>query len=283
MQPKKYHAHICSNCCIDKMNRIQKILLVAFALCLGLLIYFIATDIKKKRIKNITNFVLNEMDSTGKSIDSVEFELDNKKHIVIDAGHGGPDCGAIGVMIKSKKQREYFYEKNIARQMGDAVMSMVDTSKYTVIETRPADKNINRHTRIKLAEKFKTDLLLSFHCNSFSNKTWNGIEVDICDSSLNVTDTFSRVNPNLSTNENIANALLNNVSATFPKLKKNKVVHRQDRIWMIYAGNFPSVLLEWAYISNQNDLQIMTNALAQKMLARAVWKTIDEYFGFKTN
>jgi N-acetylmuramoyl-L-alanine amidase len=208
---------------------------------------------------------------TSIGIDNIEFKQDNKIHIVIDAGHGGPDVGAINF-------KQHIYEKNITRKMVDAFVAMVDTSKYTLLQTRPLDSNIHRHHRIVMANKFKPDLLLSFHCNSFTNTSWNGIEVHISDSSLNYPDTTSKINPHKQVNWGIADTLMKNIAAAFPDMKRGKIISRKDRIWIIYAGNFPSVLVEWGYISNPNDIEIMKDPVAQEVFARAVWQSVDEHF-----
>lgn len=162
--------------------------------------------------------------------------------------------------------------------MVDVVVAMVDTSKYTVLQTRPLDSNIHRHNRIELAKKFRTDLLLSFHCNAHTNKSWNGTEIHISDSTVNVYDSSSKSNPYLTQNIKIAAALSKNISTAFPLLKNNGTVHRKDRIWIIYACTFPSAIIEWGYISNAKDIKIMQDSIAQKKLATTVWQAIDEYF-----
>lgn len=210
----------------------------------------------------------------SKTILDTVFVPDNKIHIILDAGHGGPDVGAINYKYN-------IYEKNIARKMVDAVLAIADTSKYSILQTRPLDSNIHRHTRIQLANKFKPDLLLSFHCNSFKDASWNGIEIHISDSSLNYPDTTSKINPHKQINLNIADKLMNNICYSFPNMQRRKIVSRKDRIWIIYAGNYPSVLIEWGYISNKKDIETMKDPEAHKILAEAVWQSVDDYFGIK--
>jgi N-acetylmuramoyl-L-alanine amidase len=61
-------------------------------------------------------------------------------------------------------------------------------------------------------------------------------------------------------------------------MKNRGIRIRKDRIWMIYAGNFPSILIEWGYISNPDDLAIMKDPNAHKLLAQAIWFTVDKHF-----
>ena len=134
------------------MRKFRILMAILLLFSLAIIIYFINEFVKYKFAATIVN--------TNASIDFAKLRNDGKIHIVIDAGHGGPDPGAINIKLN-------ILEKNITRKVVDAVMSMIDTTKYTVLETRPNDSNIHRHSRIDLANKFKTDLLISFHCNSF--------------------------------------------------------------------------------------------------------------------
>ncbi len=247
------------------MKHLGKIFFFLILLCVCVLVWFIYNDFYKNKSK-----------FKKQNTEDIVFKDDGKIHIVIDAGHGGNDVGAIGRLDK----KNVVYEKNIARKVVDIVMSMVDTNKYTVIESRLGDSNTHRHNRVLLAQRFRTDLFLSFHCNANINKTWNGIEIHISDSSLSTKDTTSIPNPNYAINTGFADTLFKDIGRAFPLLKKNKVVHRKDRIWVLYASHFPSIIVEWGYITNKHDLEIMNDPVAQQVLARTVWKSIDEHFGY---
>lgn len=199
------------------------------------------------------------------------FVSDNKIHIVIDAGHGGPDPGAI-----NKKTGDY--EKNICSNIVTELVKMGDTNRYSILQTRPGDSNIHRHDRILMANKFKPNLLLSIHINSFIESYLNGFEIGFSDSSLNIVDSLSKPNPNYNTNKLLSNSLSNNIGYAFPQMKNRGIRVRKDRIWMIYAGEYPSILIEWGYISNLKDLAIIKDPNAHQLLAQSIWKTIDKHF-----
>lgn len=205
---------------------------------------------------------------------------DGKIHLVFDAGHGGKDVGAIGHINK----KTVVYEKDMTRKMVDAMMELVDTSKYTILQTRATGDNAHRHDRMVAATYFKPHLLISFHCNSNKVKTLHGTEIHICDSTNKPNDStglLSIANPLKQANFLFADSLLQNICSAFPALKKNKVWVRKDRIWMIYAGKFPSVLIEWGYLSNKTDLAVMNDSVACKTLAKSVWHSINQHFGFE--
>ena len=185
-----------------------------------------------------------------------------KPLIILDAGHGALDPGAVNDSL-------HLYEKNITRKIVDAVLAIIDTNKITVIQTRPADSNIHRHNRINLANLFKPDMLLTVHINQHNDTTYNGFEVDVADSlitKMNERDTISIINPNKFKASKMANALSYKVASLFPKMHNRNIAIRKDRIWMICAGNYPSVLLEFGFISSKKDLVYLTDKKSGKKI-----------------
>lgn len=219
----------------------------------------------------VKKFFPELMYKTEKVVKKSYYINDGKIHIVIDAGHGGPDPGAI-----NKKTGDY--EKNICANIATAIVQMADTNKYTILQTRPGDSDIHRHDRILMAKEFKTNLLLSIHSNSFFQSHLNGFEIGFSDSSLNEKDSLSKPNPNYAINKKLSDSLSYNIGYVFPQMKNRGLRIRKDRIWMIYAGDFPSILIEWGYISNEKDLAIMKDPIAHKLLAQAIWYTVDKHF-----
>lgn len=197
---------------------------------------------------------------------------DNRIRIVIDAGHGGPDPGAINKKFNLQ-------EKNVCRQIVDAILATADTSKYSILQTRPLDSNIHRHTRIDNANAFKPSLLLTIHNNSFFSSKYGGTEISYSDSSLNFPDTTSKVNPHKTACIELADSLSKNIAYVFPNMVNRGIRVRKDRIWMIYAGNFPSILIEFGYISNPDDAQVLQDPKAPVLLAKAIWYSLDRHFG----
>ena len=147
------------------MRFLQKIFFIGLVLCVVSLGYFLYKDFFKGWINNYY-----ARKNEKKIID------DGKIHIVLDAGHGGIDVGAIG-KLKDKKN---LYEKDVSRKVVDIMITMIDTSRYKVVETRLGDAYTHRHNRMLLARSFKPNLLVSLHCNSFTNKNWTGTEIHIC-------------------------------------------------------------------------------------------------------
>ena len=97
-----------------------------------------------------------------------------KSVLIIDAGHGGIDIGAIGTNdIK---------EKNITLAIAKAMLEINSTilnNQYDIYMTRYADTLISLSHRTKLARALQPDLFLSIHCNHAKNNNATGIEMYI--------------------------------------------------------------------------------------------------------
>ena len=93
-----------------------------------------------------------------------------RKIIVIDAGHGGHDPGAIGY--------SGVHEKNITLAMAKELKRQLDRKgKYTVYLTRSTDVFIPLRKRVEIARKHKADLFMSVHADSALNRKATGLSV----------------------------------------------------------------------------------------------------------
>ncbi len=221
------------------------------------LIFFIFFGCKAK--KNIP--LVMESKTTADTI-----KPKTKPLLVLDAGHGAIDPGGVNDSLQ-------LTEKDVNRKIVDAVLSIIDTNKITVVQTRPADSNIHRHQRINMANMYNPDLLLTVHVNYDKDTTYNGFELAIADSlvvKMDDKDTISIANPSKVKALKIATTLTDKIANLFPQMRQRKLKIRKDRIWMICAAKYPSVLLEFGFISNRKDLAYINNNLAIKKLAGGI-------------
>lgn len=95
-----------------------------------------------------------------------------KKVLIIDAGHGGTDFGAIGT--------NHTKEKDITLAIAKAMLvfnkELLD-NKYDMYLTRYADTLISLSHRTKLVKALQPDLFISIHCNHATNSIATGIEI----------------------------------------------------------------------------------------------------------
>jgi N-acetylmuramoyl-L-alanine amidase len=200
-----------------------------------------------------------------------------KPLVVIDAGHGGIDPGAISDTLN-------IYEKNVSRKIVDAVKKIIDTSKIILVETRPKDSNAHRHDRINYATTLEPNLLLTVHSNHAKDTTISGFEVAFSDSSfagLNGNDTIKIMNPNRPVLIKYGETLKKQVAKNFPKLRARPMQFRKDDIWMIYAPKFPSMLLEFGFLSNKGDAVMLNDKKELEKVASAIVGSLYQHFDIK--
>ena len=82
--------------------------------------------------------------------------------VVVDAGHGGHDSGAVGA-------RKY-YEKNLVLQIAKRVAIQLKKKNFNVKMTRSSDKFIKLRNRTKIANRYKADIFVSIHANAIANR-----------------------------------------------------------------------------------------------------------------
>ncbi|WP_445737346.1 N-acetylmuramoyl-L-alanine amidase family protein [Mariniflexile sp.] len=97
--------------------------------------------------------------------------IENKKVVVIDPGHGGKDSGAIGP--------NGIMEKDIVLNIAKAMIQLNTntSSDFEIYLTRYADTLISLSDRTRLAKTLKADLFISLHCNQSENPKARGVEV----------------------------------------------------------------------------------------------------------
>lgn len=221
-----------------------------------------------------------------------------RKIIVIDAGHGGVDPGAIGY--------NGTYEKNITLSMAKELKEMLDkNSKYKVYLTRNRDVFIPLRDRVKIARNHDADLFISIHADSAKNRKAVGLSVYTLSETAsdkeaaalaekeNKADIVAGLNFAEHSKEvsdillNLAQRETNNSSAEFATLlsgQMSKIVktvsnaHRFAGFAVLKAPDVPSVLLELGYLSNPNEERQLRQKSYRRKLAEAAVVAINKYF-----
>jgi N-acetylmuramoyl-L-alanine amidase len=194
--------------------------------------------------------------------------------VVIDAGHGGHDPGAIGPTGLK--------EKDVNLRIAKALKKKLDTDgkKFGITKvylTRDTDKFIPLEERTGIAKKLGADLFISIHCNAARSKQAYGIETYILSMTNDKASLAVAARENASTSisrsemdkvlkqyllgakiqesqrfaNHVQSSVVNNVSAKYPPVK-NKGVKKAPFIVLIGA-DIPSILVETSFITNPRD------------------------------
>ncbi len=220
------------------------------------------------------------------------------KTIVIDAGHGGKDAGAIGY----KQRMEKHLVLDMALQLGQELKSR----GYKIYFTRQSDEFINLRDRTKVANDKNADLFISLHANAAPNEakklSMKGLETfflspDRSERSKNVAalenqsdmeemDFYSKETfLNVLNREKIilSNKVAIDVqSGMLKSVRKKYSVEdggvREAPFWVLVGATMPSVLIELGYISNPDECDNMFNPQYQKHLVEGISNGIDRYY-----
>ncbi|MEM9706467.1 MAG: N-acetylmuramoyl-L-alanine amidase [Pseudomonadota bacterium] len=220
--------------------------------------------------------------------------------VVIDAGHGGGDPGAIGA--------SGIREKAVTLAAAKALRDRLATrdQRYTVVMTRKDDERLALHQRARLARDAKPDLFISLHADAHSNKKLRGGSVYTLSQegakrsareaqrqeNFVVGDLdMSEVEPELgkilydfaqretiNASSRFAEVLLAQLNGVTPLLNNS---HRKEDLRVLLAPDVPAVLLELAFISNKQDEANLKSPKWRRKTAEAVAVAIDKYFAEK--
>ena len=223
---------------------------------------------------------------------------DRNRVIVIDAGHGGKDPGAVGY----KKYREKIVVFSVAKEL----KKLLRSRGYTVYMTRDRDKFIKLSKRTQYANKRNADIFVSIHANSVAKENAHkaqGIEcyflskskssrakkvaakensADLSDMNFYGKESF--LNTLNSHNIVASNKLAIDLQRGMLGALKKKYKHvkdggvREGPFWVLVGAQMPSVLVEIGFISHPTEAKRLVQTSYQKTLAYGLANGIERYF-----
>lgn len=180
------------------------------------------------------------------------------KHVlVVDAGHGGKDSGAIS------KDNSY-YEKDINLSMLLKLKELLIEKNIKVYYTRVTDEYVESEARVRLANDIGADLFLSIHCNSAKSTEPNGTWV-LYQENSQLTNMNSMKFANI-----MSKAMEESITLS------NGGLFTADHVRIIKQAKVPVALIEVGFMSNQSDLQYLLNENNQEKVASGLYKGIKE-------
>ena len=223
---------------------------------------------------------------------------DGRPVIVIDAGHGGVDPGAIS--------RSGIYEKTLALDYAKELKRQIEAGgRYRVQMTRESDVFIRLRDRVAYAQNSGAGLFVSLHANTHRKRDLRGAAVytlsekasdaeaaalaakenkadaiagiDLSDQpevvSKILIDLAQRETMNQS--KKFANTLVNQLSTAGPVLRNT---HRSAGFAVLKSPIVPSVLVEVGYLSNKAEEKLLRTEAHRRKIAQAIVRAIDSYF-----
>ncbi len=181
--------------------------------------------------------------------------MKQRKTVVIDAGHGGLDSGAVSMYRENGNEKDF--NLNVALRVQQLLTS---NDKIQVVMTRTTDTFLTLNERVDIANRLKADAFVSIHANAFKNLT-----------SIRGTETFYSRSDSYDLAQIMHQHILDVTG--FPDRRVKKVDYR-----VIYATTMPAVLLEAGFISNPIEEKFIFDTAFQNRVAEAIVKALNEYF-----
>jgi N-acetylmuramoyl-L-alanine amidase len=220
--------------------------------------------------------------------------------IVIDAGHGGKDPGAIGVSGVKEKD----INLAIALKLGQYIKEEMKDIK--IVYTRSTDKFIELYKRGKIANENNGKLFISLHCNSMPKKpsNRNGFEIYLLRpgrtaEAIAIAESENSVisyedNPEryqALTDENfilvsMAHSSYMKYSEQFSDILNKQFSNdlsvtsngvKQAGFYVLVGASMPSVLIETGFISNKKDEAYLNNKSGQNDIAHSIFNSIKNF------
>ena len=190
------------------------------------------------------------------------------KVIIIDAGHGGEDAGAIGI--------NGAYEKDLNLAIALEVGKELTNRGYTVIYTRTEDKMLylpeenikgmrkisDLKNRCKLTDAYEDCILVSIHMNSFGSSKYSGLQVYYADGNEE-----SRM---------LATKIQNSVREELQPENKRQVKNGKS-LYLLENSNGTPVIIECGFLSNESECEKLSQKEYQKQLSFSIICGIIEY------
>lgn len=223
------------------------------------------------------------------------------KVVVLDAGHGGNDPGAIGISGVN--------EKDINLKLVLMVGKMLETNypDIKVVYTRKTDVFIPLNRRAQIANEQHADFFMSIHCNSAPNATSYGTETFVMGMDKSAANLAVAQKENASillesnTKENYGDfdptspeayiifSLYQNVYldqsltvASAIQAQFKNVLHRNDRgvkqapLLVLWRTAMPSILVEAGFLSNKDEEAYLNSSKGQEELAQSMYRGIEK-------
>jgi len=224
---------------------------------------------------------------------------DTRPLVVIDAGHGGHDPGAISPDTGLE-------EKDVTLKIAKAIRDqLIKSGRVRVALTRSDDRYLQLRERYQIARRLHANLFISIHCDSVGSPDAAGAtaytlsevasdkEAARLAARENKADIIAGINLD-ATSSDVSSLLIDlaqretmNASAAFaqllgreakPLIPTKDQFHRMASLMVLKAADMPSILFETGYISNPDQAQFLNSEDGETKIAESVSKAVDIHF-----
>lgn len=184
--------------------------------------------------------------------------IQTKKTVIIDPGHGGIDVGTVGI--------DGSLEKNINLSISLDLYDFLMVSGINTVLTRDGDYEMYRageqrtksdlYNRMDYINSVPDSILISIHQNHFENETEWGTQV--------------WYSPNDDISPTLADKILNSVKKNIQPENKRENKKSDDSYYILYKAQKPSVMVECGFVSNENENKRLQDKEYQRDMAYSI-------------
>ena len=271
--------------------------------------YYVPTDSFLKIVNNLSNNISISRSANGISLSSlpdtnvkaVKVDIRNEKEkwqfktIIIDAGHGGKDPGAVGYRGTKEKDIALDVAKRLEKKLSKNM-------KVKIVMTRDEDIFLRLSERTKIANESNGSLFISIHTNAAEDRRASGFETFLIGQNKNeaAVRVAARENAVLElegstgkklTDEDlikatIAQSAFASKSELFASLVQKEIkkrVQSKDRgvkqagFYVLMGASMPNVLVELGFISNPSEEKKLRSPQYRDQLATAIYRAVEQY------
>lgn len=215
------------------------------------------------------------------------------KRVIIDAGHGGHDTGAIG----PKGTRE----KDVSLAIAKKLAALLEAQGLEVVLTRDDDTFVALEERTRIANRQRGDLFISVHCNAAPNKKTRGIETYTLNTSSNrysirlaarenattergvgdlqliLADLATKANTGESSQlaELVQRSLVTNLSRSFPGVRN--LGTKEALFFVLLGAKMPAILVETSFISHPEEEKHLASDAYQTEVASGIAEAVQSF------
>lgn len=194
---------------------------------------------------------------------------DTQITVIIDAGHGGEDGGAVA--------KDGTLEKNLNLCITEKTKILFNLFGIRYITTRNTDKSVGNnklksikerkisdiHTRYELINNTSNSVLLSIHMNKYPDSQYSGLQVFYA--------------PKSNESEFLAQIIQNNTKQLMQPDNDRQIKATNGSVYLLDKAIRPSVLVECGFISNEKELELLKDKVYQAKISYLLTKSILAY------
>ena len=194
----------------------------------------------------------------------------NKLCVIIDAGHGGMDGGAVGV--------DGIVEKDINLSIALKLKDMMELNGIDVIMTRNTDISIHDeeltstreqkvsdiHNRLALADENPNAIFISIHQNKFEKASSSGAQVFY--------------SPNNPESASLAQAMQRTIKEAIQQENEREIKQSGSNLYILHNTKNTAIMVECGFLSNASDAALLTDDEYQSKMAYSIFAGLVRYF-----